>query len=153
MGGENEGVLKEDKKASAAPVQATHSILQPDPPPIPPPAPAAHAQTIPQAPNSADPGEGIPLQAQAIRNHLSQGQIHFHCDAQNLKVAIPVAEWYVILRHLRSLHPFTWVDPQFKCVAYFRPYIYGGTFDVAVEMCPIHIGARFEQLEAVATRR
>lgn len=31
-----------------------------------------------------------------------------------------------MVRHLRSPQPYTWVDPEFKTVGYFRPYIHNG---------------------------
>jgi hypothetical protein len=84
---------------------------------------------------------------------MNNGQVHLHVDAQKLKTAVPVAEWYVIMRHLKSLTPFTFVDPDNKTVAYFRPYVSGGTFEVAIELAAINIGPRITEMTAVTAKK
>lgn len=145
MGGENESVLQADKATAASPSQGGSppgSILQPD---------------IVQQPvvEQIRPvyGPQPPLQTQTIRQHMNAGQVHLHCDAQNIKVAIPVAEWYVIMRQLRSLAPFTWLDPDNQSVAYFKPYINGVLFEIAIELAPINIGNRFKEMNQVTGKR
>ena len=34
------------------------------------------------------------VQRQSVRLHINNNQVHFHVDAENLKAALPVAEWY-----------------------------------------------------------
>ena len=122
------------------------SILHPDVPPTPAnPVESIRLQHV---------GFSIvPMQTQEIRQHMSVGQIHLHCDSQKIKSAISVAEWYVIMRNLRSLNPFTWIDPENKCVVYFRPYINAGVFEVAIELAPINIGVRFNEMNLVTGKR
>lgn len=157
MGGANESVLESDKgnggkkskkdEAGAAPPGqggAPGNMLAPDVVQS-----AVPANTIP--PPQA--GWGLPMQTQAIRQHMNNGQVHLHVDAQKLKTAIPVAEWYVIMRHLKSLTPFTFVDPDNKTVAYFRPYVSGGTFEVAIELAAINIGPRITEMTAVTAKK
>jgi uncharacterized protein YdeI (BOF family) len=38
----------------------------------------------------------------SVRYHISKGQVHFHDDANKLKVAIPVATWYKAWTDLSS---------------------------------------------------
>lgn len=152
MGGENESVLKSDKKKAEAASPSMGgppgNILRPDVPPVP-------ANTIEalQPSYRTQQGLAVPMQAQAIRQHMNAGQVHLHCDDQQLKAAVPVAEWYIIMRQLKSLVPFTWIDAENKCVAYFRPYINMGLFEVAIELAPINIGARFTDMTAVTGKR
>lgn len=148
MGGTNESVLAcnesewPKKKKDSNP----GSVLEPDfvQPPV---------NVVPPPPLNLQ-GAGVPIQTQAIRQHMNNGQVHLHVDApQPLKVAVPVAEWFVIMRHLRSLNPFTFIDAENKCVAYLRPYVHGGLFEVAIELSPIEIGTRFNDMNAVTGRR
>ena len=150
MGGKNESVLPSDPKP-------TGSVLAPDPPVVPPVVPQWNSFTsMSDDPNINDMrrlSSNTPRQNQAIRQHMSGGQVHLHVDApQPIKVAVPVAEWYVIMRHLRSLNTFTFVDAENKSVAYLRPYISGGLFEIAIELAPIQIGPRFNDMNAVTKR-
>lgn len=153
MGGENESVLKSDKKnagaASPSMGGTPGNVLRPDAPPA---APANTVEAM-QPSYRTSQGLSVPTQFQAIRQHMNAGQVHLHCDEQQLKAAIPVAEWYIIMRQLKSLIPFTWIDPENKCVAYFRPYINTGVFEVAIELVSINIGARFTDMNAVTGKR
>lgn len=138
MGGTNESVLKSDKKSTDEKVVG--DLLKADV------ASVAKEATIPLF-------SGLPTQTQSIRQHMSNGQIHLHVDAEKLKVAIPVAEWFLVMRNLRSLNPFTFIDSENNCVAYLRPYIYGGSFEIAIEIAPIAIGPRFNSMNAVTGKR
>lgn len=160
MGGLNESVLEADKgkgkkdQVLQADPDPKGSVLQADPQAAPVTASKKTDATKAEKP-SPPPDLGaadLPHQYQNIRQHVSGGHCHFHDDANKLKLSIPVAEWYVILRHLRSLQSYTWVDPEFKTVGYFRPYIHNGYFDVALEMQPVTIGDRFEQMSGLAKR-
>lgn len=155
MGGVNESVLeKDDKKGkkskdeagAAGPGQggAPGNMLAPD---------VLHSTPANTVPPPQASFMGVPMQTQAIRQHMSNGQVHLHVDAQNLKTAVPVAEWYVIMRHLKSLTPFTFVDPDNKSVAYFRPYVSGGTFEVAIELAAINVGPRITEMTAVTAKK
>jgi len=154
MGGLNESVLESDKgkkkkdagAASPSMGGSPGTILAPDY--VQPPT-----NVVPPPPLNLQ-GTGVPMQTQAIRQHMNNGQVHLHVDApQSLKAAVPVAEWFVIMRHLRSLNPFTFVDAENKCVAYLRPYVHGGLFEVAIELAPIEIGPRFNDMNAVTGKR
>ena len=142
MGGTNESILQSDKGENKK--GETGTILYPDPIEIP----------TPIIPEVRFPVNVVPMQTQAIRQHMHNGQVHLHVDAPRpLKAAVPVAEWYVILRHLRSLNQFTFVDAENKCILYLKPYVQGGVFEVAIELAPIEIGVRFRDMNLVTSRK
>jgi len=91
-----------------------------------------------------------PQQTQTIRIHLHEDKIHLHAN-ENM-VVMPIAEWYLVQRKLRSMEPFTFVDPQNKCVAYLKPSIIDRLFEVTVELVPIQIGTRFDSLNNASIR-
>lgn len=95
----------------------------------------------------------VPIQLQAIRQHMNNGQIHFHVDGDKpLKVAIPVADWFVVLRQIKTMNQTSFLDTENKCVAKFHPYILNNVFEVAIELIPCELGARFSEINKVAGR-
>lgn len=54
----------------------------------------------------------------SVRYHENKSQIHFHDDANKLKVAIPVATWYKAWISLQSSVPGEWhyADPDNKTI-------------------------------------
>lgn len=172
MGGINESVLEADEKKKGK--KKDGDVLQPDPPAggvvLAPDLPAASAAPVVKTekpagdlskevpfvrePQAAPPPqtEGIPRQYQSIRQHISAGQVHLHDDDNKLKVSIPVAEWYVIVRQLKTMTPYTYVDTDFNCSATFRPFVHNGYFEVSIEMVPITVGDRFKQLASLIKR-
>ena len=142
MGGVNESVLESDKGK-------TQSILKPDPPVAMPPV----GDTIQVDWGNVPPVAVQPfVQQQTIRQHVSGNSCHFHDDANSLKAAIPVADWWTALRQLSTMQPYTWVDAQNKTIAYFRPVLLNGVYDVTVEIVPVKFGTRFEQLTSLVRR-
>lgn len=166
MGGENESLLEADKGGKKnggkgtvleADPEGKGATLQADVPPAQAspvtPGPKTEKKK-PEPPRPVDLAEAdVPRQYQTIRQHVSAGHCHFHDDENKLKVSIPVAEWWVILRQLKSMQPYTYVDTDFRTVAYFRPYLFNGYFDVAVEMVGIDVGVRFKALSDLAKTR
>jgi hypothetical protein len=174
VGGLNESVLEADEKKKGK--KKDGDVLQPDPPAggvmlaadLPPASAAPVVKTErpadmsrevpfirePQPVAAAPPPqvEGIPRQYQSIRQHISAGQVHLHDDDNKLKVSIPVAEWYVIVRQLKTMTPYTYVDTDFNCTALFRPFMHNGYFEVAIEMQPVTVGDRFKQLASLIKR-
>jgi hypothetical protein len=138
MGGANESIQKPD------PVEKASSILAPDDPGV-----ALKEQSAP----IRAAGDDLPRQTQTIRQHVSAGSCHFHDDAHKLKVSIPVAEMHVLMRKLRNLERCSYIDTQFKSVIYFKPYVSDNhTFEVSIELRPITIGQRFENLSNLVGR-
>lgn len=74
------------------------------------------------------------MQTQTIYMQINEGQIHLSCNEQQIKCIIPITEWYIIMRQLRSLVPFIWMDSKNKSKAYFSPFINMGIFEVAIEL-------------------
>lgn len=173
VGGINESVLEADEKKKGK--KKDGDVLQPDPPAggvvlaadlppasaapvlpsLPPAVEVSKSEIKPPKPavaSAAPPPEGIPRQYQSIRQHVSGGQVHLHDDDNKLKVAIPVAEWYVIVRQLKTMTPYTYVDTDFNCTAIFRPFMHDGYFEIAIEMVPVTVGDRFKQLASLIKR-
>jgi hypothetical protein len=129
MGGVNESVLPSDKKQAERP----GSILQSDFSPLPPPPMDQR-------------------QRQSIRIHRSGPEVHLHADDEKLKVAIPVAEWFTILRRLSSNEPATYSDAKNKTIARICPYVQDGIMEVNVAIQSVQIGKRLESLLNVAAQ-
>lgn len=57
---------------------------------------------------------GDPVVVGTVRYHENKGQIHFHDDANKLKVAIPVSVWYRAWGNMCSSLPseFHYADPD-----------------------------------------
>jgi len=135
VGGENESVLKTDAgKASA------ESVLKADQPA--PSVLSAYGQVL--------------RQTAEIRQHVSNGEVHFHDDQRKLKAAIPVADWFGVRRQLRTNQPFTWIDAKFNTIVCFTPLIRSNpgnpvpVVEVIVQIEPIELGERFKQLDSLA---
>lgn len=154
MGGTNESILKSDKKEDKK-----ESVLSPDLTPT----PVEKAEVVVRPVVSSETldlevfkeSNSVFVQTQVIRQHMSNGQIHLHAedvDKKPLKAAIPVAEWFVIMRNLQTLNAFTFIDKENKCVAYLRPYIHNDLFEISVELKPIELGPRFISMNTVTKR-
>lgn len=76
---------------------------------------------------SGMPDSGIPQVgslSQAIRYHVSGGDVHFHVDAgkgpnkEDMKVAVPVAEWWTAWEKLKNLRGsnYSYIDHEQGCM-------------------------------------
>ena len=81
--------------------------------------------------------------------HLTKEKTTFILQELELKCEIPFPEWFLIMRDLKCLKNFTFIDGKNKCAAMFKPYINKNLFDVSIELAPIHIGKRFEQMNSL----
>jgi hypothetical protein len=45
---------------------------------------------------------------QAIRYHVKDGKVHFHVDAEKLKVEVPVGDWWGAWEELKNLRKHSW---------------------------------------------
>jgi hypothetical protein len=107
-----------------------------------------------------EPSHAIPKVSglsQKIRYHLSQGKIHFHLDDENLKVEIPVADWWGAWQELKNLRRNSWqyVDHQRGTMLEVTAGIgHDGKFDI----CPVLTkiaqgsGAVFDKLDEFTTK-
>lgn len=138
MGGENESTLKPEAKAQS------QSTLQPD----------VREETVSMAEvvkrkkkkDKKKKHREPPLQMQALRQHVSGGECHWHDDARKLKFAMPVADYYVIKRELLKLEMVERADTVNKTVIRFEPYVKDGVADLAITVEPLKFAARFELL-------
>lgn len=70
---------------------------------------------------------------QAIRYHVNNGEAHFHDDDENLKVAMPVAEWWKAIEQVSNFRTelYRYVDHANGTVLELRPGVNDdGEFDV-----------------------
>lgn len=79
---------------------------------------------------------------------LTKEKTLFRLEELELKCEIPFPEWFMIMRDCKTLKHFTYIDAKNQCVAMFKPYISNSLFDVAIEIAPINIGKRFEQMNS-----
>ena len=77
---------------------------------------------------------------QSLRFHINGPEVHFHDDANKLKAAVPVADWYGILRQIQAMQKVSYVDPKFSTLLVFTPYIEGDTVECYTELKPAKIG-------------
>jgi len=91
MGGDNESVVKSDKKSEGVVLAADIK-------------------------KKKKKKERV-LQTQNIRQHVSGPEVHFHDDENKLKVAVPTAEWWNAIRNFGKLKSFTWIDEKNQAVA------------------------------------
>lgn len=96
-------------------------------------APATPKQAVIQDAPAAAPAATSPLGVeQTIRFHEdpTTGQIHFHDDANGLKVGIPVADWFSAWRRIRQVDnrpggdfTYLYVDTEHKTLLTVRSWL------------------------------
>lgn len=108
MGGE-----RETKVASTPAVKARPAVTVGGPPP--PPSPPTDQQ---------------------VRIHENKGEVHFHVDAENLKVAVPVSVWFKAWERLESQpgETFSYVDKQRETMVTVKSGILAGTLDAEIKV-------------------
>jgi len=99
-----------------------------------PPVAGQQAEQPPPAPPA-----GAPAQ-QTLRFHLSGAEVHFHDDANRLKAAIPVADYYFLLRQIQMLQVCNYLDQKFNTLLTFTPYIDGNVVECYAQLRPVHVG-------------
>jgi len=112
-----------------------------------PPGAQQQATASPPAQGTAEqpppgPPPGAPAQ-QTLRFHLSGAEVHFHDDANRLKAAIPVADYYLMLRQLQMLQVCNYLDQKFNTLVTFTPYIDGNVVECYAQLRPVHVGRMF----------
>lgn len=90
---------------------------------------------------------------QQIRFHISNGEVHFHDDANKLKAVISVADWFVVWRSLLSNQLATKVDLTNSTIIHFIPFRNeDDEFDIVVEITPKKIAERVKKLQKLTGR-
>jgi hypothetical protein len=121
------------------------------PPGAPQPAPAVDPTQPPAAAAPAAPAAATQAR-QALRFHENKGEVHFHDDRAALKAAIPVAEWFLIMRKIRSLETAVWVDPQFNTIITFTPYRDGDYVECYTKLEPCRVSQTITKLSEFTKR-
>jgi hypothetical protein len=90
-----------------------------------------------------------------VRFHESGGEVHFHDDANGLKVAVPVSTWYKTWQELSNglAKSAELVDPARKTMVAVT--IKGGKrkpLDVSIAVSPVTISPNFEKFQKFANR-
>lgn len=88
----------------------------------------------------------IPVQTQNIRQHVTPSEIHFHDDALAIKVAVPAAEWFTIVRNMSSGKTVQWLDLSHNSVLQITPILKDNTYDAIISVQRVVLGKRFEQV-------
>lgn len=91
------------------------------------------------------------------------GQVHFHDDANGLKVGIPVAAWYVAWQRIKQANneptPYTWTYTdaehltQLTVKSGLNMFATPPTFEVALTIVPVQLGNTFQKLDAFMPER
>jgi hypothetical protein len=86
-----------------------------------------------------------------LRIHENQGQIHFHDDVANMKVAVPVSVWWKAWQELQQPgHHWEYVDIDNKtCLSIETKIIQTGdvlTIDSAITVRRLGIGTNYNDL-------
>lgn len=96
-----------------------------------------------------------------IRYHekTEEGEIHFHDDQNNLKVAVPVATWFEAWQRLEAGQIDRWIYPdlQRKTVLEVRivltsPSTGPATLDVAMSVRKVELSSDFTKLQTFSTK-
>ncbi len=92
-----------------------------------------------------------------IRVHENQGEVHFHDDAAEIKVAIPAAAWYNAWNALSSgaQRTFSYLDPTHESLLTIDVSIKGRKknprVDLDISVKPAALSASFEALKKFST--
>lgn len=86
---------------------------------------------------------------QQVRIHENQGEVHFHVDNENLKVAVPSGEWYKAWEDIAKFPGREWsyVDKQRGTLLTVKSGIIDGTLDAIVQIAKVSTGDTFAELE------
>jgi hypothetical protein len=84
---------------------------------------------------------------QEIRQHVNNGECHWHVDAEGLKAAIPVADWTVMARQLKRMETIEYVDIANKSRIVFTPYINADkVLSIAIGVEGIEVSDHFDKV-------
>lgn len=83
-----------------------------------------------------------------VRVHENKGEVHFHDDANNRKVATPVAEYdQKWAKCKKELTPVSFIDGQRQTIATLTPKIDKGQIDIEIEVEALAHSATFDSLD------
>ncbi len=83
-----------------------------------------------------------------VRIHEKSGEVHFHDDKNNLKVATPVAEYdQKWTKCKKEMVQVSFIDGKRQTIATLTPKIENGEIDVEVEVENLSHSKTFDSLE------
>ncbi|MCK9459565.1 MAG: hypothetical protein M0R80_07995 [Proteobacteria bacterium] len=85
------------------------------------------------------------LEIGSVRIHEKGGMVHFHADAQDLKVACPVAKWFSAWDIISQV-PGEWTYVDDNTAVSVVTKIEGGILDAAISLYSIAVGDTFAKL-------
>jgi hypothetical protein len=97
-----------------------------------------------EAPASVE-AKGV-IELGTVRIHESGGKVHFHADAQNLKVACPVASWFSAWEKI-SQTPGEWTFADVSTGVTVKTILKDGVLDAEIIVFPISVGDTYAQLQ------
>ena len=85
---------------------------------------------------------------QNVRVHENAGEVHFHVDDENIKAAVPSAEWYKTWEHLSVFPGEEWcyVDQKEGTILKVQSAITDGTVDIILSVKKIILRPKLHQL-------
>jgi hypothetical protein len=93
-----------------------------------------------------------------IRYHENQGEIHFHDDANSLKVAIPVAKWAAAWDKIEAGERVSLMDPERKTCVTIETVLVppkdgnAATIDLALAIHELELSNDFTKLRDFSTK-
>jgi hypothetical protein len=87
-----------------------------------------------------------PVEIGQARIHESGGKIHFHADAQGLKVSVPVANWFSAWEGI-SQTPGEWTFVDQNTAVTIATKIENGILDAAINIFAIQTGTTYGALQ------
>ena len=82
----------------------------------------------------------------SVRIHESGGKVHFHADAQGLKVSCPVAKWFSAWDQISQI-PGEWTFVDDNTAVGVVTKIENGILDAAISVYAITVGDTFDKLQ------
>jgi len=133
MGGQYESTVQQQQPGD----KGGETIIQQPPGGQPQASASPPVQSAAVEPPPAPPQGGA---SQTLRFHLSGGEVHFHDDANRLKAAVPVADYYLMLRQVQMMQTCSYLDQKFGSIITFTPYVDGNVVECYAQLRPIQVG-------------
>lgn len=88
------------------------------------------------------------------RVHQKDAEVHIHDDANKLKSAVPVVQWWKMWERLRN-EPgtWTWLDPHFKTKLVVQTVLDETGVDVTISLSSITFGETWDKIDTFTKRK
>ena len=124
--------------------------------PVVTPAQTAYTPSAFQTAAPSSPGKspvavaGLGAEHQPLRVHESGGEIHFHDDANGIRVNVPVADFFSaweVLKNGEIRGPVRFTDKTNSTIVELFPHMTYSTVDIVVKVRRVEFGANFLNIE------